>query len=109
MGLASVREKCRSRHASQALLFFLCVAVRTPSVRYTWRLASILGLPCVSPPGVYLPDCEASEAPDRTTSLTLQIELEDDLETLPFPVGPPPARWVRQDECPGEQVASRQH
>ena|SRR2546430_1787696 len=105
MGLASVREKCRSRHASQALLFILCVAVRTVHVA-----ASIDSGPAMRlPPGVYLPDCEASEAPDRTTSLTLQIELEDDLETLPFPVGPPPARWVRQDECPGEQVASRQH
>jgi hypothetical protein len=88
MGLASVREKCRSRHASQALLFFLCMAVRTVH----GRLASIPGLPWVSPPGVYLPDCEASEAPDRTPSLTLQLELEDDLETLPSPWGPLPPR-----------------
>jgi hypothetical protein len=28
MGLASVRKKRRIRHASQALLFYLCVAVR---------------------------------------------------------------------------------
>jgi hypothetical protein len=53
MGLASVREKCRSRHASQALLFFLCVAVRTvhvaasidsgPAMRLpSWRVSARL-------------------------------------------------------------------
>jgi hypothetical protein len=66
-----------------------------PSVRYSCRLASIPGLPCVSPPFVFLPDCEASEAHNRTTSLTLGIELEDDLETLPSPLGPLPPRWAR--------------
>jgi hypothetical protein len=44
-GLASVREKRRSHHASQALLFFLCVATYT----VTYQLASILGLLRVSP------------------------------------------------------------
>jgi len=90
MELASVRKKRWSRHASQALLF-LCATVRMD----TCRLASIPGLPRVSPPFVFLPDCEASEAHNRTTSLTLGIELEDDLETLPSPLGPLPPRWAR--------------
>lgn len=53
MELASVREKGRSRHASQALLFFLCVAVRTvhvaasidsgPAMRLpSWRVSARL-------------------------------------------------------------------
>jgi hypothetical protein len=45
-GLASVREKRRSRHACQALLLWLY----GPSVRYAYRLASIPGLPRVSLP-----------------------------------------------------------
>jgi hypothetical protein len=66
-----------------------------PSVWCACRLASIPGLPCVSPPFVFPPDCEASEAHNRMTSLTLQIELEEDFETLPSPLGPLPPRRAR--------------
>jgi hypothetical protein len=76
-GFASVPKKRRSRHASQALLFFMGAAVR-----------------CVAP-FVLLPDCEASAAHNRTTSLTLRIELEDDLEIRPASWGPLPRRWAR--------------
>ena len=64
-------------------------------VRYMCRLASIPGLLRVSPPFVFLLDCEPFEANNRTTLLTLQIELEDDLETLPSPLGPLPPRRAR--------------
>jgi hypothetical protein len=65
------------------------------SIRYMCRLASIPGLLRVSPPFVFLLDCEPLEANNRTTLLTLQIELEDDFEALPSPLGPLPPRRAR--------------
>jgi hypothetical protein len=67
MGLASVREKRRSRHACQALLLFLHAGIRTVPIsasvysRSAIRLSSFRSplCPCNGPPlweGLYLPE-----------------------------------------------------
>jgi hypothetical protein len=104
IGVTSGREQRRSRHPSRALLLFLSVARRTIRIS-----ASVYPRSVIRPPffGVSAGP-RTVRAHKHPTSLTLRIELEDNLQAFSSPLCPLPQRWARQGGCPREQVVRGQ-